>query len=205
MSRTFQRRRDKAVSAGKSRKFDEGLPIANKKQILGFFLVLFSVFLILSIVSYSDYDQSKLESFNLSDIFKSESKTSAYDTSNLLGIVGVILSGFFVKNTFGYFSIIIPALLIIFGIQLLRKKYISDILQFSVYLLLLMVLFSTLFGMLRINLVAVKIPYTFSGTSGDYSASILYYMLGSVGSYILIFGMILLFGFLMVDRSLVKS
>jgi hypothetical protein len=69
-NRQVKRRRERP--SGSSRKFEEGLPIANKKQILGFFLVVFSLLVILSIVSYSDTDQSRVESFNVTDIFKKE-------------------------------------------------------------------------------------------------------------------------------------
>jgi len=111
-NRQVTRRKDR--SRGSSRKFEEGLPIANKKQILGFFLVLFSLLVVLSIVSYSDADQSRLESLNILDIFKKENQTANDQTSNWLGIVGVLISDFFVRDAFGYFSLVIPFLIVIF-------------------------------------------------------------------------------------------
>jgi len=202
-NRQVKRRKDK--SSGSSRKFEEGLPIANKKQILGFFLVLFSLLVVLSIISYSDADQSRLESFNLSDIFKKENQSANYQTSNWLGIVGVIISGFFVRDTFGYFSLVIPSLLVLFGIFLMRKRALLDSLQPSVYLLVLMILFSSLFGVMKLTLGNDKISYTLVGRSGDYFSSILYFMLGSFGSYLLLFLLIIVFGFFMLDRDIVKS
>ncbi|MGA2667925.1 MAG: DNA translocase FtsK [Ignavibacteria bacterium] len=200
------RRREKPMSSPRSsRKFEEGLPIVNKKQILGFFLVLFSLLLILSIVSYSPADQSKLESFKISEIVKKENQTANYSTSNWLGIAGVIISDFFVRSSFGYFSVIIPAILLLFGIYLLRKKMLSEVLQFSVYLLLLMILVSSLFGMLKISLGQVRIPYSLYGTSGEYFSSVLYYMIGSLGTYLILCGLTVLFGFLILDRDIVKS
>lgn len=200
------RRKEKPMSSPRSsRKFEEGLPIVNKKQILGFFLVLFSLLLILSIVSYSPADQSKLESFKISEIVKKENQTANYSTSNWLGIAGVIISDFFVRSSFGYFSVIIPAILLLFGIYLLRKKMLSEVLQFSVYLLLLMILVSSLFGMLKISLGQVRIPYSLYGTSGEYFSSVLYYMIGSLGTYLILCGLTVLFGFLILDRDIVKS
>ena len=92
-------------SSRSSKKFEEGLPIANKKQILGFFLILFSLLIILSIVSYSYGDESRLERLNITEIFKKENQSANFSTSNWLGIIGVVISGFFVKGTFGYFSL----------------------------------------------------------------------------------------------------
>ncbi|MFI5211870.1 MAG: DNA translocase FtsK 4TM domain-containing protein, partial [Ignavibacteria bacterium] len=192
-------------SSRSSKKFEEGLPIANKKQILGFFLILFSVLIILSIVSYSYGDESRLEKLSISEIFKKENQTSNFNTSNWLGIVGVVISGFFVKGAFGYFSLVIPVLLIIFGIQMMRKKSLLSLLQLSAYSMLLMIFTSSLFGMFRTTLGADKISYTLTGTSGEYFASVFNLMLGSLGGYILLFGLILVFGFLMVDRDVARS
>lgn len=192
-------------SSRSSKKFEEGLPIANKKQILGFFLILFSILIILSIVSYSYGDESRLEKLNISEIFKKENQTANYSTSNWLGIIGVVISGFFVKGAFGYFSLIIPALLLIFGVQMMRKKSLLSLLQLSAYSLLLMIFASSLFGMFRTTLGADKISYTLVGTSGEYFASVFNLMLGPLGGYILLFGLILAFGFLMVDRDVARS
>ena len=202
-NRQVKRRRERP--SGSSRKFEEGLPIANKKQILGFFLVVFSLLVILSIVSYSDTDQSRVESFRVTDIFKKENQSANYQTSNWLGIVGVVISDFMVRDTFGYFSLAIPFLLLVFGIWLMRKKYLLDTLQFSVYLLVLMMLLSSLFGVMKLTLGNDKISYALVGRSGDYFSSILYYMLGSFGSYLLLCALIIVFGFLLVDRDLMKS
>jgi S-DNA-T family DNA segregation ATPase FtsK/SpoIIIE len=204
--RPLRQRRDKPMSSTRSAgKFEEGLPIVNKKQILGFFLVLFSLLLILSIISYSPADQSRLESFRITELVRKENQSANYSTYNWLGIAGVIISDFFIRSTFGYFSAAIPVILFLFGVFLLRKKHLTDILQFSVYLLLLMILISSLFGMFKITLGADSISYTLYGTSGEYFSSLLYYIVGALGTYIVLFGLTLFFVFLMIDRDIVKS
>ncbi len=204
-STTYQRRRERhtAISSDRTKR-DEGLPIVNKKQILGFFLMLLSILVILSMVSYSDIDQSKLESFNVRDLLTKESQTAAFDTYNWLGMTGVYISSFFIRNTFGYFSMAIPLLLVIAGFYMMRKKRLLDMMQFSVYTLLLMILAASFSGMLKMGL-GQRIPYTLSGRSGDYFSSVLNAMLGTVGTYFMISGLILVFGFLMADRNIVKS
>ena len=191
--------------SGSSRKFEDGLPISNKKQILGFFLILFSLLIVLSIISYSAGDESRLETVNFTDIFRKQNQAENYNTSNWLGIIGVVISGFFVKGTFGYFSLIMPAILILFGIQWMRRKSIFDFLQMSVYLILVMIFTSSLFGMFRTTLGVDKIPYTLVGTSGEYFSSVFYLLLGSLGSYILLFGFVAGIAFLLIDRDIAKS
>lgn len=204
--RTTRKRRERpSGSSSSSRKYEEGLPISNKKQILGFFLVLFSILIILSLISYSGADQSRLESFRFTDVLKKENQTGSYFTSNWLGITGVIISGFLIENAFGYFSLIIPLLLLIYGFLLLRKKLISEVLQLSVYALMLMIVLSALFGMFRTTIGANNITYALVGRSGEYLSSILYYVVGSLGSYIILFGLTAGFIFLLIDRDIVKS
>src|SRR5258706_16092334 len=96
--RRERRSEQPAGTKSSSRKYEEGLPLVNKKQILGFFLFLFGFLIILSIVSYSDFDQSKLEGFIVKEIFKKENHSSNLNTSNSLGIVGVGISGILARG-----------------------------------------------------------------------------------------------------------
>lgn len=159
----------------------------------------------LSIISYSASDESRLDSVSITDVFRKQNQADNYNTSNWLGIIGVVISGFFVKGTFGYFSLIIPAILIMFGLQMMRRRTILELMQMSVYFILLMMFTASLFGMFRTSLGGDKIPYTLVGTSGEYFASIFYLLLGSLGSYILLFGLVFAIAFLLIDRDIAKS
>ena len=119
-------------------------------------------------------------------------------------MIGVYISSFLIRNSFGYFAIVIPLLLLAAGFLMIRKKYLTDMLQFSVYALLLMILFSSLSGMLRFS-IGERIPHSLSGRSGDYFSSVLSTMLGTLGTYFLLLGLILVFGFLIADRDIIKS
>lgn len=203
--KSSSRREGRGNSTVSSRKFEEGLPISNKKQILGFFIILFSVLIILSIVSFSAADETRLESISISELFKKENQTSNFTTSNWLGIIGVVISGLFVRGAFGYFSLIIPVLLFIFGVQMMRKRSLFGMFQFSVYMLFLMIFSSALFGMFKTTIGVDKIPHTLVGNSGEYFSSIFYLLLGSLGSFILLFGLVAALSFLLVDRDIAKS
>lgn len=205
MSNKQLKRKDKIKSSVSSKKLDEGIPLINKLQILGFFIALIGVLIALSIISYSDIDQSRLENFKILDIFKTESKASAFNTENWLGVAGVIISNFLIKNSFGYFSIIIPGLIVLYGIILLRKKNLLDSIQMSIYLLSFMVLSSAFFGLLKFNIGKENISHTLSGNTGDYLSSILYHLIGSFAGYILLTLLIIFVGFLIINRDIFTS
>src|SRR5207247_617283 len=117
-----RRRRSQSIrSSSASGKMDEGIPLVNKKQILGFFILLFSFFIILSIFSYSGADQSKFESLKFLDIFRKE-QISSSGSSNWFGLAGVFISGILVKHAFGFFSLLIPGIFGFCGILMMMKK-----------------------------------------------------------------------------------
>ncbi|MBP1683147.1 MAG: cell division FtsK/SpoIIIE [Ignavibacteriaceae bacterium] len=79
-----------------------------KKRIIGIFLILFSVFLFLCIISYSRKDEVLIEN----SIF------SSVDSHNWLGIIGAHFSYFFIKSTIGYFSLVFPVIMFLWGFHL---------------------------------------------------------------------------------------
>ena len=86
----------------------------NKKQILGIFLLIISVILFLSVITFDRRDEANLTTL-ITDFFKSfETKL---DIQNWLGVTGAHFSKFLVKATFGYFSITIPIVLFLWGVS----------------------------------------------------------------------------------------
>ncbi|HEY3251948.1 MAG TPA: DNA translocase FtsK [Ignavibacteria bacterium] len=203
-----QSRRNAVKKEGSHRsssKFEEGLPLTNKKQILGFFLALLGFLIIISIVSYSSNDQSRLESFSAGDIFKKENQSINYNTSNWLGIVGVVISGFFVNGAFGYFSAVMPLIIFLAGVQMVRKKNLMSLVQFSVYSMLLMMVLAASAGVMKLTLGADKIPFAMVGISGEYFSSITSLLLGTFGSYLVLFALTVALGFLIADRDIART
>ena len=76
------------------------------KKILGIILILFSIFLLLSIISYDRRDDSYL---------------NGDEILNWAGIFGAYISNFFIKSTIGYFSIVFPLLFFTFGISFFTR------------------------------------------------------------------------------------
>ncbi|MCX7877418.1 MAG: DNA translocase FtsK 4TM domain-containing protein [Ignavibacteria bacterium] len=194
-----------SFSSDKKRKFEDGLPLSVKKQILGFFLILSGILLSLSIITYSSADQSIYESTSWREIFISETKTQAIHTENLLGLAGVKISGFLVEKTFGYFSLTLPLIFILTGLQLIRKKNVSDLIAPVSYMLALMILSATFVSKLRISLGEEIISQVVGGISGEYFATVLSVILGSFATYVLLTLLILTFIYVLIDRDIVKS
>ncbi|MEO8665452.1 MAG: DNA translocase FtsK [Ignavibacteria bacterium] len=191
----------------KRKSTEEDFSISNnfKKQLLGFLIFTFGILLGLAILSYSGKDQSTLERLRIIDIFRKESYSAVYVTYNWLGIAGAYVSGFFVNNFFGYFSIIVAVIFLAFGISLFRKRSLGRTIQFGIYSLLIMVCLGSSFGLLGIFFGKENIPSKFSGTTGDFFASIFYHTLGSVGASIFFALALILFTLLLIDGNIIKT
>ncbi|MBE2255859.1 MAG: DNA translocase FtsK [Ignavibacteria bacterium] len=195
----------KEVKQAKNKQEDFSISVEAKKQILGFFVFITGLLLFLSVVSYSEKDQSTLERLNLFSIFRRETYSSAYEIFNWLGIAGALISQFFILNLFGYFSLIIPVLVMFAGILFILKKPFSEYYGYFIYSLTMMVLLGTIMGLSKILFGSGSISTTLSGTSGDFLATIIYKTIGSVGSSVLLLILLALNVFLIIDGSIVKS
>ena len=90
----------------------------NKKQIFGIFLLIVSLILFLSVITFDRRDEANLTTF-FSDFFTSFD--TKIDIQNWLGVVGAHFSKFLVKATLGYFSITIPIVMFLWGISFFKK------------------------------------------------------------------------------------
>jgi S-DNA-T family DNA segregation ATPase FtsK/SpoIIIE len=176
-----------------------------KKQLLGFLILLFGVLIGLALISYSDKDQATLEKLSLLDVFRREAYSAVNVTFNWLGIAGAYVSNFFINSFFGYFSIFVAVVLVLFGSTLLRKKPLGKTIQFSIYSLLLMLCLASTFGLLRIFTGRDAVSAKLSGTSGDFFASVFYQTLGSAGASIFFGLFLILFSLLLIDGNIIKT
>ncbi|MCX7798322.1 MAG: DNA translocase FtsK [Melioribacter sp.] len=164
-----------------------------KKKILGIFLILLSIFTFLSILSYSRYDDASF-SYRITDLFNiffanPELKEKAANTHNWLGIFGAYVSNFFIHSTIGYFSLIFPLILFIWGYSTIKGEDFKLAIYFTNFFLIVGILLSTFFGVLR-NAREFKIfvdLYELSGNVGDYFGIALSNLLGGLGSLLFLF------------------
>ncbi len=160
----------------------------NKKQIFGVFLLIISVILFLSVITFDKRDEASLTNF-FSDFFTSFDKK--IDIQNWLGVTGAHISLFLVKATLGYFSISIPIVLFLWGVSFFKTIDFKFRLHLSNFLLISSIIFAAFFGVLTSNYGLFSDTYELSGFIGDYLGGFLSGLLGGLGS-VLVLG----FGFL---------
>lgn len=156
-----------------------------KKKIIAIFLIVISFLLLLSIISYSRFDKAILH-YSLADLFNIlTSGQKADNTHNWLGVFGAYISDFLINQTIGVFSMVFPIMFFIWGISFFKKINFRTLIHSSNFLLLVGLLLSSFFGILRSeNLMADS--YELAGSIGDFLGDLLRKLLGGAGSIILI-------------------
>jgi len=137
---------------------------SSKKQAKAFGIILIGIglLLFLSIISFDRQDNPNLDLEN-----------NSLEINNWLGRVGAYIAQPAINFTLGYPIIVIPILLIIFGIQIFRLKPLTSRLRITLFLIMWSVLIS----------IFLAIPESF-GTNGNIAE---YYPSGMVGGEITAF------------------
>ena len=156
----------------------------NKRQIFGISLLIISIILFLSVITFDRSDEANLTTL-FSDFFNSFDHK--IDTQNWLGVVGAHFSKFLVKQTFGYFSITIPIVLFLWGISFFKKIDYKFRLHVSNVLLLSSIIIASFFGVLR-NYDFLSNTYELSGFIGDHIGNFLAGLVGGIGSVLILSG-----------------
>lgn len=125
-----------------------------KRQIIGLLGMVLGVLILLSLVSYTSSDQANgdVRFVDLWKVFSNDPmiRAKAEGTRNWLGLLGAIFSNFLINTTIGYAVIIFPILLFAWSWTLLREGNYGKLALFSDYVLILALLLSSLFGVVRL-------------------------------------------------------
>lgn len=154
-----------------------------KKKIIGILIILVSVYLFVSILTFDRRDEALLTNY-MDDI--SISFSTKIDTYNWLGVTGAHISNFLVKGVLGYFSIAIPFILFLFGIFFFRKISFRTFIYLSNFALLSSFIVSSFFGVLRTNYDLFSSTFELSGRIGDILGNFFAGILGGLGSILLL-------------------
>ena len=159
-----------------------------KKRIAGIFLLLFSVFIFLCIVSYSRKDEALLEN----SIF------SGADSHNWLGIIGAHFSYFFIKSTIGYFSVVVPAIMFLWGLSIFKKIAFKTLIHTTNLLLIFGLTIASFFGVLKAGLDFLPGTKELRGNVGEYLGAWFVGLFGTAGSILFLLfvsAVVLIFAF----------
>ena len=160
-------------------------------RIAAIFSIFLSLFIFLSIVSFSPQDEFVFE-FTLKDYFEAlkgdgPAISKVKEISNWMGPVGALVSNFFINKTFGFFSVTFPILLLLWSIKLLiTQNFRGKLVNWTIYLLLFCLFFTSLLGTINLWL-NLSIPYYWIGLIGTYLSALTSNFIGIVGAFIFYF------------------
>ena len=157
--------------------------------------------LLLSILSYSATDQASGE-ISLWDLLKVFSNDEAIllkaeHTQNWLGLLGAVVSNWFINSTIGFAVIIIPFLGFVWSIYLFNEKNLRHKIVITNYTILLAVLFASFAGLLK--QFDSLLPTEWSGVVGHFIAYVLSKSVGLAGASFIIVGGFIIVLTLLVD------
>jgi len=179
----------------------KGISGNRKLEILGILLMSIAILLGLSILSYDSSDFIQLQRISFSDFFNPDSSVRG-TIANLLGPIGAYLAYFFVHLLFGYISIVLPLIILIFGWHVFRRRPPRDLLWTSVISIAGMIIISAISGWIYVTFEGISSVW--AGSSGIAIAKILQNLLG-VGSIILLSVFAVITFLLLLDRDLQHS
>jgi len=168
-----------------------------KKKILGILLIAFALIVFLSILSYSRFDEANLGSF-FGDMFKIFSSDSEFvhraaSTHNWLGLFGAYISYFCINLTIGYFSIVFPVIIFIWGLAVLKDSDYRVSAYLSNFLLVIGFIIATFFGVLQNTPQPGMLTeiHELSGNIGTFLGIGLGRLLGTLGSSVFLIALLL--------------
>ncbi|HAW09063.1 MAG TPA: hypothetical protein DCW42_07875, partial [Bacteroidetes bacterium] len=182
---------DKNLNSEKNGKITDTLhPFKTQLRIISVLIFLFSLLVILTILSYTRQDIA-VSSISFNDLFRIIQKDPVIlarqsITQNWLGLLGAYISNALINGTFGYAVIIIPLLLIYFSIELYKKLSISArFVSNASFALLMTLLISGFCGVLSKFSWIGLIHFEWSGKVGYFLAAIITSAFGTTTSLIL--------------------
>ena len=153
-----------------------------KKRITGIFLILFSLFIFLSIVSYDRRDNYFAENVTfLGSIFNPQT-----DIHNWMGSFGSYLSYILINYTIGYFSLFFPVILFLWGYSLFKKIPFRTKIHTTNFLLISGLTLASFFGILKVGFLFFPGVKELRGNIGEYLGNWLNEILGGIGSILLL-------------------
>ncbi len=155
-----------------------------KIEILGVIIIAIALLLGLSIITHHPEDIRIISQLGLDSIFKA-AQGPALRIQNGLGPLGAYLSYFFVHYLFGYISLVISVIVLVYGWKLFRHQDLKALHPQAAYFTAIMILFASFLGWLNIALGNDIPSASWSGSAGFGIASALDMIVGPYGPIII--------------------
>lgn len=193
--------KEKKKNTGKGRKYDK------QYKVMAILLMFFSILFLLALISYTKFDEENAR-VGLFDLFglltgNPEIEAKSATTQNWLGLIGAWISFLFYQKTVGFAFLPIPMFIFAWSRYLFTGKKVSDtLIKYTSLYLFVSILFAGLMGSLNTLPVLSDIQKEWSGSVGQFLASVSTDLLGSIGSVILYVLLILVSVYLGSDVKL---
>lgn len=185
---------------GKRQKVDR------KSQILSILMMLFSILLVIGILTYSRSDE-QFTDISLLDLFKLPFddilKEKASHVTNALSLVGALIANLLINGTIGYAVIILPVLLMMWGWIILRKNDPTNALKLTNYAIVIAILFSATMGVT--SQIFGTVEKEWSGLVGAFMGDVLTKLIGKAGAALIVLTSLLIILVLAVDLDIHKT
>ena len=174
-----------------------------KRQVAAFAGLLVSFMLLLSIISYSTEDQ-RISDLGLRDLWRAFTndaamRETAAKTSNLLGILGALISNWFINSTIGYAIIILPLLGIGWSYVILRNADRRALTIATIYIASYAGLFSIICGVIHAATAGSAFSSEWSGVIGTFLAEGLVTLMGVTGASVALVGIFIVLTVVAID------
>jgi S-DNA-T family DNA segregation ATPase FtsK/SpoIIIE len=182
------------------------LDTKRKLDIIGLLMMASAFLILLALLSHAHADETVAD-IGFGDLIRlfggdSEIQARADTTANWLGLFGAIIANFFINITLGYFSLAFPVLLMLWGWSILRRKDLRALAYYTNYLLVLVFLFSTFLGLIRLVSWMPELSVSWSGNIGDFVAGLISRLIGTTGGVIVILTTIIVLAVVVVDYDI---
>lgn len=176
-----------------------------QKKVLSVLFCLFSVLLLLALLSYSSLDNTNLK-ISFSELLgisadNANANPQVDAIHNWLGPIGAIISNALYNNTFGYISILLPFVLLMWAKNLFNKPAITEaLIRRTIFYLALGTMLAAFAGSLQKFGWFSLMPREWSGSVGLFLSSISNNFIGKLGTILLFSTAILIL--LMIGTSI---
>lgn len=186
---------------------DAGSRGGRRTALLAVLMMVVAALMLIALVTYDPADEAAVAGLRGADLLKLFSgdpalRARADVVHNGLGLVGGILSDILLRSTVGYAVIAFPLLMLLWGWTLLLRRDVHAPLVITNYTLILTLLTSGAFGMIRRIATPGGPSMEWSGITGDFIASVLTQLVGKAGGTIVLLAGLLATAVLATDLDL---
>lgn len=169
-------------------------------------MIASAMLILLALLSHSHSDETVAD-IGFGDFLRlfagdPEIQARADTTANWLGLFGAIIANFFINITFGYFAIVFPVLLMLWGWSILRRRDLKALAYYTNYGLVLVFLLSTFLGLVRLVSWMPELSVSWSGNIGDFVAGLISRLIGTTGGIIVILTTTVVLAVVVVDYDI---